>query len=272
MKATIIGAGNLGGAIACSLAKGSIFRAEEVTCVDTNPAALEKMKQTGLPFNITSDLKKALAGADVIVLAVKPHAAASVFDQGRGVIDPGRQILFSVVAGLSIDELEGMMIAAGKDRGGVSPVIFRVMPNIAIAVGESMTFISSRGADAARVELAERIFGEMGRTMTIPERLMPAGMAVASCGIAYAMRYVRAAMNGAIEAGFSAAEAEAVVLQTVKGAVELLLDGEGRHPETEIDRVVTPGGYTIRGLNAMEEKGFSDAVVTGIRESFKNSK
>ena len=273
MKATIIGVGNLGGAIACGLAKGTFLKAEDITCVDTNPAALERMKATGLPFVLTSDLRKAIVGADIMILAVKGHAVKSAIEQGYGVIDPRNQVLFSVVAGLSIDELEEMMADHRKDRDPdrVSPIHFRVMPNIAISIGESMTFISSKGANAAQIKLAETIFGEMGQTMVIPERLMPAGMAVASCGIAYVMRYVRAAMSGAIEAGFSAVDAHTVVHQTMKGAIDLLLEN-GEHPEIEIDRVITPGGYTIRGLNAMEEKGFSNAVITGIRESYKNSK
>ncbi|MDR2882271.1 MAG: pyrroline-5-carboxylate reductase [Alistipes sp.] len=268
MKATIIGAGNLGGAIARGLAKGTFLKAEEITCVDPNPSALERLASLGLPFNTTRDLKKSLVGADIIILAVKEQAVPSVLEDARGAIDPRRQLLFSTVAGLSIDALEEMTARVCGDD--TRPVLFRVMPNIAVSVGESMTFISSLNANADQTKLAERIFGEMGRTMVIPERLMPAAMAVASCGLAYAMRYVRAAMNGAVEAGFSAAEAHDVVLQTVKGAVDLLARGE--HPEAEIDRVTSPGGYTIRGLNAMEEKGFSSAVVAGIRESYKNSR
>ncbi len=271
MKATIIGVGNLGGAIACGLAKGTFLKAEDITCVDTNPEALERMRETGLPFNLSSDLRKSLPDADLIILAVKSHAVRSVIEQGYGQVDPARQIFFSVVAGMSIEELEIIMRAGHKNPETVEHIHFRVMPNIAISLGESMTFISSRGANAAQIKLAEAVFGEMGQTMVIPESMMAAATAVGSCGIAYAMRYVRAAINGALEAGFTAVAARQVVLQTMKGAIELLMEN-GEHPEVEIDRVITPGGYTIRGLNAMEEKGFSSAIVAGIRESYKNSK
>ncbi len=271
MKATIIGVGNLGGAIACGLAKGTFLKAEDITCVDPSPAALKKLAARGLPFNMTHDLRKALVGADFIILAVKGHAVQTVLEEGYGVIDPTRQLLFSVVAGMSIDSFEEMIARVRKDDNRPMPIHFRVMPNIAISIGESMTFIASKGANAAQIKLAEQIFGEMGQTMVIPERLMPAAMAVGSCGTAYAMRYVRAAMNGALEAGFSAADAHTIVLQTIKGAIGLLMEN-GEHPEVEIDRVITPGGYTIRGLNAMEEHGFSNAIIAGIRESYKNSK
>ncbi len=271
MKATIIGVGNLGGAIACGLAKGTFINAEEITCVDTNPEALERIRATGLPFVLTSDVKSALPGADIVILAVKPHAIKTAIEQGYGLIDPSKHIFFSVVAGVSMEELETIMLAGHKNADNIKHIHFRIMPNIAISIGESMTFIASRNASAAQIKLAEAIFGEMGQTMVIPERLMPAAMAVASCGIAYAMRYVRAAINGAIEAGFSAAEAHTIVLQTLKGAIDLLSEN-GQHPEVEIDRVVTPGGFTIRGLNAMEERGFSSSIIAGIRESYKNSK
>jgi pyrroline-5-carboxylate reductase len=268
MKATIIGVGNMGGAIAAGLAKGTFMSAEDITCVDTNPAALEKMRATGLPFILTDDLRSAVQGADILILAVKAHAVKAINEQCRDVLDFDRQIFFSVVAGLTFEDMDRTMFGDPRQSQDVH---FRVMPNIAIEIGESMTFISSRNANAAQIKLAESIFGEMGKTMVIPERLMPAGMAVASCGTAYAMRYVRAAMSGAIEAGFTAAEAHAIVLQTVKGAVDLLLEN-GKHPEMEIDRVITPGGFTIRGLNAMEENGFSNSIIAGIRESYKNGR
>jgi pyrroline-5-carboxylate reductase len=268
MKATIIGVGNLGGAIAVGLAKGTFINAEDITCVDINPAALEKMKATGLPFKLTTDLRESVSGTDIFILAVKPHAIREVNAQCRDLLDFGKHIFFSVVAGITFEDMDDIMFGYPQQSQDVH---FRVMPNIAISIGESMTFISSRNANAAQIKLAEAIFGEMGKTMVVPERLMPAGMAVGSCGIAYAMRYVRAAMSGALEAGFSASEAHTIVLQTMKGAIDLLLEN-GEHPEVEIDRVITPGGFTIRGLNAMEERGFSNAIIAGIRESYKNSK
>jgi pyrroline-5-carboxylate reductase len=271
MKATIIGSGNLGGAIARGLAGGTFIEAEDITCVDPNPEALQKMRATGLPFVLTSDLRRAIPTADILILAVKPHHAQETIESMRDLFDFDRQIFMTVVAGLTFEELDKYMFEGRENREKLAPVHFRVMPNIAISVGQSMTYIASRNANAAQIKLAESMFGDMGKTMVISESLMPAAMAVGSCGLAYAMRYLRASMNGAVEAGFSTSEAYAMVLQTMKGAINLLLDG-GQHPEVEIDRVTSPGGYTIRGLNAMEDKGFSRAVVAGIRESCKNVK
>jgi pyrroline-5-carboxylate reductase len=273
MKAVIIGAGNLGGAIACGLARGTFMNAEDITCVDPNPAALEKMKETGLPFRLTSNLREVIPEMDLVFLATKKHVAREIIEQVRDLLDYKRQIFLSTVAALSFEEIENYLFDGWDIPIADRPKLFhfRIMPNIAIEMGESMTFISPRHANAAQIKLAEAMFSEMGRTMVVPEKLLPAAMAVGSCGIAYAMRYVRASMIGAIEAGFNARDAHAIVLQTVKGAIDLLAAG-GEHPEVEIDRVVTPGGFTIRGLNAMEENGFSTSVIEGIRASYKDAK
>ena len=113
------------------------------------------------------------------------------------------------------------------------------------------------------------VFKELGDAMLVEERLMNAGMALSSCGIAYVMRYVRAATEGGVELGFYAKDAQRIIMQTMKGAVELLAAG-GAHPEAEIDKVTTPGGLTIRGLNAMEEAGFTTSVIKGLRASVKS--
>jgi len=93
-------------------------------------------------------------------------------------------------------------------------------------------------------------------------------MALASCGIAYVMRYIRAASEGGVELGMYASDAKKIVMQTMLGAVKLL-ESTGNHPEAEIDKVTTPGGITIRGLNAMEANGFTTAVIEGLKASVK---
>ncbi len=271
MKVTIIGAGNMGGAIAVGLANGTFIEAEDITCVDRNPRSLARLKATGKNFVLTSDLKAGVRTADATILAVKPHSVPEVIAATRDVVDYKRQILFSAVAGVTFEEMDKMLLGGVDKADAAGLVHFRIMTSIAISINDAMTFIASRNANAAQVQMAETMFGEMGQTMVVPERMLPAAMAVGSCGIAYAMRYVRAAMIGAIEAGFSADEAHEIVLQTIKGAIRLLYEG-GQHPEVEIDRVITPGGYTIRGLNAMEEHGFSNSIIHGIRESYKNGK
>lgn len=106
----------------------------------------------------------------------------------------------------------------------------------------------------------------MGHAAVISEQLMPAATSLCSCGIAFAMRYVRAATEGGVELGIYPDKAKQYVLQTLRGAVELL-ESTGNNPEAEIDKVTTPGGITIKGLNAMEAHGFSNAVIQGLKSS-----
>jgi pyrroline-5-carboxylate reductase len=141
--------------------------------------------------------------------------------------------------------------------------MFRVMPNTAIAKGESMTLVSSENASKAQEAIVLQLFGALGKAVLIEEKLMGAATSVASCGIAYALRYLRAAVAGAVELGFRADVATEIVAQTMKGAVSLVEDGA--HPEVEIDRVCTPGGWTVKGLNEMEANGFTNAVIKGLK-------
>jgi pyrroline-5-carboxylate reductase len=144
--------------------------------------------------------------------------------------------------------------------------MFRVIPNTAIEVCEGMNFISVYNATPEQTDVVKSIFDKLGLSMLVEERLLDAGMALASCGIAYAFRYIRAAMEGALELGIPAKQAIEIELQTLKGAVALLKSNK-THPEVEIDKVTTPGGITIKGLNTMEAFGFSNAVIQGLRVS-----
>ena len=163
-------------------------------------------------------------------------------------------------------------IAAGVTTGDVTEwlgcemPVYYVIPNTAISIRRSMTFIAYKNADAEQLETVKSIFGELGTTLVIEEKQMKACMALASCGIAYAMRYVRANVEGAVELGISPSDATMITSNTMKGAAELLLS-TGNHPEAEIDKVTTPGGLTIKGLNALEANGFTNAVIEALKAS-----
>ena len=142
------------------------------------------------------------------------------------------------------------------------------IPNIAIAQLASMTFLVPATTAPAQTELVKGIFEEMGTVLLTDEQHLASGTTLASCGIAYAMRYIRAASEGGVELGFKADDAKQIVMQTVKGAVELL-QASGMHPEQAIDLVTTPGGLTIKGLNEMEHAGFTSAVIRGLKAGLK---
>jgi pyrroline-5-carboxylate reductase len=259
MKITIIGAGNMGGAIARGLAKGSIFSENDITCTAKGTATLEKLRETNPGFTLLTDNQQAVKGADIVVFAVKPWLMKEVIEQVRPALLTDSQIYISVAAGITCQEL--------SEWTGSSSVI-RVIPNTAIEIQESMTFITAASLDMPHLQLAEKIFSELGTTMTVPEKQLAACTALASCGIAFAMRYIHASAQGGVEIGVKASDAQKIVEHTMIGAAKLLL-AKNAHPATEIDKVTTPGGITIRGLNEMEHAGFTSAVIKGLKACVK---
>jgi pyrroline-5-carboxylate reductase len=264
-KVAIIGTGNIGGAIARGLAQGTIIEASDITCSDHSQHLLDKLKAFNAGIEVSGDNVKTVREADILIIAVKPWVVKSVIDEVKTALDYERQIVVSIAAGVTFEQLLSYLARpSGFNR--TTPPIFRVIPNTAIEVLSSMTFVSACNASKEQTDLILRIFNELGNALLVDERLMMAGTALASSGIAFALRYIRAAIEGGVELGFYPNEAQEIVVHTVKGAVDLLLKNKS-NPEQEIDRVTTPGGITIRGLNEMELSGFTSSVIRGLKAS-----
>lgn len=260
----IIGAGNIGTAIAKGLVQSGRFPAEFITLARRRAHLLEAMKEQG--FVVEGDNCSAVRNADVIVLAVQPGQIDGVLTEIAPQMVPGRHIVISVVTGVSTAHLRAQIGAHLRTQIGGEIAVIRAMPNTAIAVRESMTCLASSNAGSDALDVARSIFDAVGTTLVIAEENMIAATALGACGIAFFMRAIRAASQGGIEIGFHAEESLAIAAQTAKGAASLLLT-TGHHPEHEIDRVTTPRGCTIAGLNQMEHEGFSSALIRGITVS-----
>ena len=261
MKIAIIGAGNMGGAIACGLAASGEYKAGEIVCANPSVGKLDALRSRYEIISTTTDNLTAAKGADMVIVAVKPWLAEGVIKQILGAFDSPEKMLVSVVADTSFAQLREW-VSQSKSQ----PALFRVIPNTAISVGESMTFVAADGATQEQTDAVMSIFSKMGETMLVGEKMLEVGMILASCGIAFALRYIRAAAEGGVELGCPAAQATRIVAATLKGAAELLLQNNS-HPEQEIDKVTTAGGITIKGLNEMEHAGFSSAVIRGLKAS-----
>ena len=261
MKIAIIGAGAMGGAMADGFIKSGALKPADISVANPTAQKLEHFALQGA--SVTTDNKTAAEGADIVIIAVKPWLVEQVVNELKPVLNYTRQTIITVAAGIS-----GSQFTAWLKKDDAVPQTFIVIPNTAIAVLASMTFIVPVNATADTTTTIKALFDNVGQTMVTDERHLSAGMTLASCGIAYAMRYVRAAAEGGVELGFKADMAKDIVLQTMKGAVELL-QANGNHPEAEIDKVCTPGGLTIRGLNEMEHAGFTSAVIRGLKAGVK---
>ena len=261
MKISIIGAGAMGGAIVEGLLKSHYVDAESICVSDASADAVKRFADKGV--KTTTDNCVAAKSGDIVIVVVKPWLVERVLLQVKDVMDYGRQQLVVVAAGIKGEQLKTWM-----QKDGQLPAMHLAIPNIAIAQLASMTFLVAVEARPQHTEQVKALFDAMGQTLLTEEHLLGAGTTLASCGIAYAMRYVRAASEGGVELGFKADQAKDIVLQTMEGAVKLL-QATGLHPEAAIDLVTTPGGVTIKGLNEMEHNGFTSSVIKGLKAGAK---
>jgi pyrroline-5-carboxylate reductase len=255
-KIAIIGGGNLGTAIAEGLLKSKFCKASDIVVTKRNTSTLQALEARAI--KVTSDNALAVSKSDIVILAVKPYQVSEVLNSFRSVLS-AKHILVSVVTGVLIKDIEGSIQKKLP--------VFRAMPNTAIAIQQSMTCLSFSNAASTQIAFITKLFSVLGKVAVIDEKLMDAATVLGACGTAYAMRYIRANIQGGIEIGFDAATASLIAAQTVKGAAELLLE-KGTHPEQEIDKVTTPKGCTIAGLNEMEHQGFSSSLIKGIATSY----
>lgn len=255
-KLAILGAGNIGCSIANGLIASGSFNANQITLTRRNTESLASYSERG--FIVSSDNIKTVSDSDVILICVEPHQLDTLLDEISTSLNPDKHILISVVSGAVIEVI-------AQKVPETMPIV-RAMPNTAIAIRESMTCICSNGTKPEAQKVAEEIFKTVGITQVIREEQMSSATALCACGIAFFLRAIRAASQGGIEIGFHSHQSLAMATQTAKGAASLL-GAMKNHPEFEIDRVTTPKGCTISGLNQMEHGGFSSALIKGILTS-----
>jgi pyrroline-5-carboxylate reductase len=256
-KIAIIGGGNLGTAIAEGLLKSKFCKPGDITITKRNISTLKSLQDKGV--KVTTDNASAVRNSELVILAIKPFQVQDVLNGLKRELT-SKHIVASVLTGILIKDIEEII----KKK---LPVC-RAMPNTAIAIQESMTCLSFSNATEAQITFVKDLFSTVGKVVVIDEKLMDAATVLGACGTAYAMRYIRANIQGGIEIGFDALTANLIAAQTVKGAAELLLQ-KGTHPEQEIDKVTTPKGCTIAGLNEMEHQGFSSSLIKGIATSYQ---
>ena len=255
MKLTIIGGGNMGSAIAKGLTKS---QNDNLKVALSDPSFAKNKPDLDASVEIFSNNLLALNGADAVLFAVKPWVLPIVAEELKGCDLP--DIIISIVAGNGTERLSDLF---GEDKQ-----IFYVIPNTAIINGKGMSFITPRNASQENIELIKSLFAQLGEATVIEERLMGAATALSSCGIAYAYKYIQACVQAGVQLGFKPEEAQRYAVATVEGAMSMLHSNE-TSPQKEIDRVTTPGGMTIRGINKLEETGFVSSVIQSIIEPLK---
>ncbi len=253
----ILGCGNLGIAIAKGLHKSGFIEDKHLLLTRRDLSSLRPLENERI--KITKDNKKAVQAAGYVILGIQPAQLDKLLEEIKDVLDPEQHTIISLLTAVRIEELERKI---GKDFA-----IIRAMPNTAIAVLQSMTCIAYNQHAAKKIEEVTALFDCLGQSMLIEERLMQAATVVCASGIAFWMRFIRATTQGGVQLGFDAEDAQKIAVQACLGAASLLAEKE-THPESEIDKVTTPQGCTIAGLNEMEHHGLSSALIKGLTTSF----
>lgn len=259
-KVTIIGSGNIGLSLANGLVNKSYCRANDITLTRRDIRQLSAQAAKG--YLVSDNNADAIKGAEIIVLAILPQQLNEVISQMSGNLISEKQLVVSVVSGVTCQNI--------KDQLGERTQVVRAMPNTAITIGQSMTCIAGDHATPESLKKVTSLFETVGSVMKVNEDLMTAATALCACGIAFFLRSIRAASQGGVEVGFHADEALKMAIQTAKGAADLLLQTSS-HPESEIDKVTSPKGCTIAGLNEMEHNGFSSSMIKGIKLSARKA-
>jgi pyrroline-5-carboxylate reductase len=252
-KLGVLGGGNLGRALALGWVGSGRYSAGDIHVTRRQDEKLGDLAEAG--FRTGSDNVAAVADCDLLVVAVQPQQLDVLLEEIRAHLEPGRHRLISVVSGARIAQI--------REAVRVDLPIVRAMPNTAVSIGESMTCLSADQRHADALAEAGCLFEGVGRTLVIQEEMMIPATALCACGVAFFLRCIRAASQGGIEIGFHPEEALLLAGQTARGAAALSLK-EDSHPEGEIDRVTTPRGCTIVGLNEMEHQGLSSALIKGL--------
>lgn len=256
-KIAIIGAGNLGLSIAKGLLNSKLVDNSNLILTEKNSSRLESLIEDG--YNAITNNIEAVQQSDLVMLVVKPWQIDGLLEELKTIKGIEDKAIVSCVTGVTSGHIFNLL--------KVQPALFRVMPNTGVAIQESMSCISAFNETAEQKKSIKTIFEQLGRVLFIPEEQMPAATALAGCGIAFALRFIRAAIQAGVEIGFSAEDAKLMAAQITQGAAGLILEN-GSHPEAEIDKVTTPKGITITGLNEMEHSGFSSSIIKGLMASF----
>ncbi|EKB50418.1 pyrroline-5-carboxylate reductase [Cecembia lonarensis] len=257
-KIAIIGCGNLGYAIVSGLLELPGFEAKNLHVTKRNPANIMHLQDKGV--RVHTDNIIAAKESDLIILGVKPFNVNAILKEIKTVLNSEKQVVISLATGITLDNMFEVL--------DPKTTAFRAMPNIAADIRESVTCITARNNHIEAEEKVKALFDSIGFSISIDENLMEAATVLGACGIAYVLRFMRAMIQGGIQIGFDAQTASRIVNQTVKGAAELMIQ-KNMHPEEAIDKVTTPKGCTIVGLNEMEHQGFSAAMVRGVLASYQ---
>ena len=257
-----LGAGNMGEAIIKGLLRTGLVPASSLAATDVRA---DRLRQLGEQYGIraVTSNRDLVAQSDVIILAVKPQIMGAVLKEIAGAVDRGR-LLISVAAGVPV--------AALREGLGKPARLIRVMPNTPALVLEGVTAIArADGLEAGDLELAQELFGAVGRAVVLDEDALDAVTGLSGSGPAYVAIVIESLADGGVKMGLDRPTAMILAAQTVLGSARLILE-TGMHPGQLKDMVSSPGGTTIAGIAALEEGGVRRTFISAVERATQRSR
>ena len=256
MRIGFLGAGQMGRALASGFVAAERVRADEIAAFDPSDEAVRLLASELPGVVICRAVSEVLAWADLVVLAVKPQHLPELLREVLRKLDGKSPLFVSIAAGVGLEQLCG-----GLQQNRV----IRVMPNTPCLVRHGVSaYARAAGASAADGELVGRLFGAVGVALEVPERLLDAVTGLSGSGPAYVYLMIEALSDGGVRMGLPRATATTLAAHTLLGAAQLLLDS-GEHPGVLKDRVASPGGTTIAGLQVLEQRAVRAALIDAVQ-------
>lgn len=263
LKIAVIGAGNIGGALLGGILKSHLAEPQDVVATDAREERRRELEEQWKVRVLPTDNRKAVAGRDVVILAVKPHIVPAVLNDIRGALREN-QIVITVAAGVPLSVYESVL--------GKQVSLFRAMPNIPVLVEEGATAVAGNHATTpAQRKIVEKIFGALGAVVFVEESQLDAVTALSGSGPAYVYMVIEALIDGGKKMGLSHEVATRLTVQTVLGAAKLVRETK-LHPAVLRDEVVTPGGTTIAALHELEKHGLRAMLISAVETATARSK
>ena len=256
-----IGAGRMAAALAGGIVRAGLAEAADITAADPSPDSRERF-ETDVAANTTADNNDVLAASDVVFLAVKPqHMAAALEPIAAAWTD--RHLIVSIAAGVTLKTL--------VELAGTQPRYVRVMPNTPCLVGQGASgYCLGPGANEADGVLVAQLLEACGAAYEVGESLLDAVTGLSGSGPAFVYVLIDALADGGVRAGLPRDVAMGLAARTVRGAAEMVL-ATGKHPATLKDEVTSPGGTTIAGLQALEDRSVRAAMIAAVEAATRRS-
>ncbi|MBP3305251.1 MAG: pyrroline-5-carboxylate reductase [Oscillospiraceae bacterium] len=255
MKYGFIGCGNMGGAIARALARVT----RDFMLTDRSGKVRSLAQELGGAYGTNAEA----AACDRVFLGVKPQMMAGVLGELQPILAEKKPLLITMAAGLEIRKIEEM--------AGIRLPVIRIMPNTPVSAGKGVILYCRNDlVDDATLSQVLSDLRFAGMLDPLDEKLIDAACAVSGCGPAYVYMFLEAMADGAVACGVPREKALRYAAATLSGAAELALT-TGKHPGELKDAVCSPGGSTIAGVKALEEKGFRGAVMDAVAAAYRRN-